>query len=258
MKIAFFDSGIGGLNVLREAVLLMPDEKYIYYADSRNAPYGIRPKEEVMSLTFEAVERIADQGIKALVVACNTATSIAIDTLREHFDFPIIGMEPAVKTAVEKHKDKKVLVLATPLTLRENKFHSLLRRLDSEDKVDILPLMGLVEFAESFIFSDDRITAYLEESFSGVDLDLYSSIVLGCTHFSFFKEQIYEITKNRLEIYDGNTGTAKRLANILGAEGKAAGGFLLDLYVSGDKITDGIYLDIIGKFLEGGKITGDW
>lgn len=258
MKIAFFDSGIGGLNVLREAVMLMPDEKYIYYADSRNAPYGTRPKEEVMSLTFEAVENIAGHGIKALVVACNTATSIAIDALRKRFDFPVIGMEPAVKTAVEKHRDKKVLVLATPLTLRESKFQTLLKKLDSEDKVDILPLMGLVEFAESFIFADERITRYLEESFCSIDLDMYSSIVLGCTHFSFFKEQIYEITKRRLEIYDGNMGTAKRLANILGNTGNGDEGFLLDFYVSGDKITDRRYIDIISEFLKGGNITGDW
>ena len=249
MKIVFFDSGVGGLTVLKEAIKLLPNEKYIYYADSDNAPYGTKTKEEVLRLTIDAVNSLVWDEIKALVVACNTATSIAIDSLRQKFDFPIVGMEPAVKLAVDQNKTKKILVLATPLTLKEKKFSSLVKRLDSEEIVDILPLQKLVEFAERYIFNDERVHNYLEDNFSDIDLDNYSSIVLGCTHFSFFKKQISAITNDRFEIIDGNLGTVNRLVALLGENIRKQNEFSFEAYISGKTVSDtGIfqrYLDYI-------------
>ena len=125
MKIGFFDSGIGGLTVLSEALKRLPHHEYLYYADTEHAPYGKRPKEEVLMYVLEAVDFLVQQGAQMIVIACNTATSIAITTLREKYDIPIIGMEPAVKPAIECVSDgsKRVLVTATPLTLKEEKMH---------------------------------------------------------------------------------------------------------------------------------------
>jgi glutamate racemase len=239
MKIAFFDSGIGGLTVLREAVRLIPNEKYIYCSDSENAPYGCKSKDEVRRLTLDAVGRLEAKDIKALVVACNTATSAAIDALREKYPFPVIGMEPAVKLAVEKDRTKKVLVLATSLTLKEEKFNTLIKKLGSEDRIDMIPLQKLVEFAERHVFFDECVYSYLREELGSFDLSQYGSIVLGCTHFSFFTRQIGEVTDYRLEILDGNKGTARQLRSILEAGDMFGDEFGFEMCGSGKKITDG-------------------
>ena len=156
VRIGFFDSGIHGecKAVLHQALRFLPNEDYIFYADTLHVPYGEKPKEEVREYIFNAVDFMAKQGIKALVIACNTATSIAVDDLRKKYDFPILGIEPAVKPAVQSCEGnrKKVLVLATNLTLREEKFHNLVKSIDQHDIVECLPLPGLVQFAENFEF----------------------------------------------------------------------------------------------------------
>ena len=130
--IAVFDSGLGGISVLRELRALMPEENYLYFGDSANAPYGVRSLEEVRALTMRAISGLYSRGIKAAVIACNTATSAAIVPLRERFfDIPIIGMEPALKPAVLEHPHECVLVLATALTLREEKFSHLMENYDA-------------------------------------------------------------------------------------------------------------------------------
>ena len=140
LPIAVFDSGLGGISVLRELVRLMPEEDYLYFGDSANAPYGTRPVERVRALTLETISRLYDRGIKAAVIACNTATSAAITQLRARFaDIPVIGMEPALKPAVLEHPGGCVLVLATPLTLREEKFSRLLEHYETMAEIVRLP-----------------------------------------------------------------------------------------------------------------------
>ena len=215
MSVGVFDSGIGGLTVLKEALRLMPNEDYMYYADTRHVPYGTKPKEEVRGYIFDAVDFFASQGVEALIIACNTATSIAINDLRERYSFPIIGMEPAVKPAVEKADNRRVLVLATPITVREKKLHDLVESLDSEDIVDLHALPGLVEFAEKFIFDEDTVIRYLLDEFSGYNLREYGAVVLGCTHFVFFRKYFKMILPQEVDIIDGNMGTVNRLRNRL-------------------------------------------
>ncbi len=111
--IGFFDSGVGGISVLKEAFKLLPKEDFLYYGDSKNAPYGTKKVEEVKALTFNATDFLMNKGIKALVVACNTATSVTINDLRENYDIPIIGIEPALKPAVELKKGGKIIIMAT-------------------------------------------------------------------------------------------------------------------------------------------------
>ncbi|GAB4493048.1 MAG: glutamate racemase [Saprospiraceae bacterium] len=213
--IGFFDSGIGGLTVLHEALKLLPNERYIYFSDGDHAPYGLRPKEEVRDLTLDAVAFLAKQGIKALVVACNTATSVAIEDVRRLYEFPVIGMEPAVKPAVMSGNRKRVLVFATELTLKEEKFKNLVARVDTEQVVDYLPLQELVMFAERFDFDEDKIIPYLNAKLNGLDLSRYGAVVLGCTHFLFFKKYMEQVLPPEIQIIDGNLGTVRNLKNKL-------------------------------------------
>ena len=217
MSTGFFDSGIGGITVLHEAIRLMPHGDYIYYADSDNAPYGIKPKGEVTSLVISAVDFLAGRGVDAVVIACNTATSVAIETLRGRYSIPVIGMEPAIKPAVEKNEKlhKRVLVTATPLTLKEEKLKNLIARVDNEHIVDLLPLPGLVKFAEDYRFDDVDVREYLEHELSAVDISRYGTVVLGCTHFLYYRHLLKKILPGTIDIIDGNSGTVRNLKMIL-------------------------------------------
>lgn len=242
MKIAFFDSGVGGLTVLHEALHYIPDENYIYYADTENAPYGEKSRDRVHEFILKAAENISRMEVKALVVACNTATSIAINELRAKYDFPIIGMEPAVKPAVESNgREKRIFVAATPLTLKEERFKDLVSKLDKDHIVDSIPLPGLVEFCEKNIFNEDVIIPYLRDQFSRLNLDNYSTLVLGCTHFPFYRDYFKQIFPDKTCIIDGNSGTVKRLQHILSSikdAGKNIGDGSIEFYSSGKKLSD--------------------
>ena len=234
LPIGFFDSGVGGLTVLHEAQRLLPHERYLYFADSDHAPYGVRSKEEVRSLVLDAVEFMAGQGLKALVMACNTGTSAAIETVRTRYPFPVIGMEPAVKPAVTDSRQKRVLVFATELTLREEKFQHLVARVDTAGLVDYLPLQALVGYAERFEFDEAVIRPYLESQLAGLALADYGTAVLGCTHFLFFKPTLQKVLPG-IQIIDGHLGTVRNLQKQLAGHLEADGGGHVDYFISGKK-----------------------
>lgn len=246
MNIAVFDSGIGGLTVLHQAIKLLPNENYIFYADTAHVPYGEKPKNMVKKYVMEAGDFLAARNLKALVIACNTATSIAIEDLRRMFSFPVLGIEPAVKPAVrqsEKNR-KKVLVLATRLTLQEEKYHHLVESLDKHDIVDGLPLPGLVTFAEKGDFSEKHVVSYLRDQLKDFDLNQYGTVVLGCTHFPFFKDSVSKIFPAETDIIDGSSGTARNLKRVLEQRhliGGGTGG--VSFYQSGIKVEDQNALD---------------
>lgn len=243
MKIGFFDSGIGGITVLNEALKMLPNEEYVYYADSINAPYGIKPKEVVKKYIYNVVQFLISKNVDVLVIACNTATSIAVKELRQVYDIPIIGMEPAVKYAVEHNENKRILVTATDLTLKEEKFKSLVERVDSDSKVDSLALPKLVEYAEDFIFEKDKIVNYLREQLEPFDLNEYGSIVLGCTHFPFYRKYFREILPEHIRIVDGNVGTVRHLKDILERSNRHfSSDRKLTFYYSGVKDQDNMIL----------------
>ena len=147
--IAVFDSGVGGISVLRHLRRLMPGERYLYFGDSANAPYGTKTKDEVEALTFAAARHLMARGVKALVVACNTATSAAIHDLREAYpDTIVIGIEPALKLAYDRYHGGGIGVMATPMTLREEKFEALMHRYDQSCRIYKIPAPGLVELVE--------------------------------------------------------------------------------------------------------------
>lgn len=208
--IGVFDSGVGGISVLKEAIKLLPNENFIYYGDSKNAPYGTKNVNEVKSLSFSVTDELIDRGIKALVVACNTATSAAIIDLRKRYKIPIVGIEPALKPAVLLGRKGKILIMATPMTLSEKKFYNLMKKYEDVAEIVPMPCPGLVELIENGIFSGERINSYLKEKLSPYIEYGIAAIVLGCTHYPFVKKEIGIIAKN-VPIIDGSRGTAKQL-----------------------------------------------
>jgi len=217
----------------------MPKEDYIFYADTDHVPYGEKSKEVVKQYVTEAIEFIARQGVKAIVIACNTATSIVIEELRHKYNFPILGIEPAVKPAVResKKRQKKVLVLATRLTLQEEKYKSLVSSLDSGDMVESLPLPGLVELAETLDFTDEAVLSYLRDQLEGIDIEQYGTVVLGCTHFPYFRNGIRRVIGKQAELIDGSVGTVKQLQRLLGDRVDEGNGTIM-FYESGRLIQD--------------------
>lgn len=246
MLIGFFDSGVGGITVLHEAMKTIKNADYLYYGDMANVPYGTKTKEQVRDYVLQGADFMIRRGLDVLVIACNTATSVAIEDLRRTYALPIIGMEPAVKPAVENHKDKRVLVTATALALREEKLKKLITRLDAEDIVNLLPLPGLVRFAESMTFDEETVLPYLREELSPFDLSMFKTVVLGCTHFIYFRPLFQKLLGNDsgIDIIDGNKGTVNMLAAKLeeiGGDGRGSGH--ITYFHSSIEVTDKETLD---------------
>ena len=215
--IGIFDSGIGGLSVLHQAMIIMPEADYIFYADVDNVPYGEKTKEEVRKLVDHAVGFLVDKGCQAIVLACNTATSAAISYLREKYKLPIIGIEPAVKPAVEHihESGKRVMVVSTPVTAKGEKLKKLVDKYDNKHIVDVVALPKLVRFAQQDEFNSAEVMNYLNNQFAGHNFNDYSELVLGCTHFNYFKDSFAKLFPDDIEIIDGNIGVSNNLKNIL-------------------------------------------
>ena len=235
--IAVFDSGVGGLSVLRHLRQRMPGENYLYFGDSANAPYGSRSTETVRALTLAAVEMILDTyPVKALVVACNTATAAAITTLREKYqERIIIGIEPALKLAADKFPGGRIGVMATQVTLREEKFDILLHRFDAGCTVEKIPAPGLVELIEcgkADTPETDELLAKLLAPYVG-KLD---ALVLGCTHYPFAAKAIARVLGDGVALLDGGEGTARETQRRLQTAGLLRDGAdgELKLTASGD------------------------
>lgn len=221
--VAVFDSGHGGISVLRELVRLLPQEDFLYFGDSANAPYGTRPSGEVQQLTCAAAERLFGLGCKALVVACNTATSAAIDVLRRTYpQVPIVGIEPALKPAVLKHEHAHVLVMATEMTLREEKFLHLMESYQDRAEIYRLPAPGIVECVERGEVDGPNLEAYLREILEPYRSVPVDAVVLGCTHFPFAQKAIERAIGRPVAFYDGGPGTARETRRRLAEKGLLA------------------------------------
>jgi glutamate racemase len=216
--IAVFDSGVGGISVLRELVKQMPEENYLYFGDSANAPYGDRTTQQVRTLTLQAVEELLTRGVKALVVACNTATSAAIHILRQTYpDLIVVGIEPALKLAADRFPGGRIGVMATRVTLREEKFAHQAERFP-QVRIDLIPAPGLVEMIEAGHTDGPQVKALLHRI-----LDPYvgnlDALVLGCTHYPFVEEAIQNILGAQTVLLDGGEGTARQTRRCLEAAG---------------------------------------
>ena len=205
------DSGVGGISVLRELVALMPNENFIYYGDSKNAPYGTKDLQEIQRLTCADAEFLVNHGAKALVIACNTATGAAIEILREKYQdkMPVIGIEPALKPASSVKKNPRILVMATPMALREEKFLKLMHRFDTEAEIIPLPCPGLVEFVERGELSGGGIEQYFKQLFHEYLIHPVDAVVLGCTHYPLVRDTIQKVLGSGVAVFDGGAGTAR-------------------------------------------------
>ena len=212
LPVGVFDSGVGGISVLREMVRLLPQEDFLFFGDSANAPYGTRSQEEIRELTMRHVQHLRQEGIKAVVIACNTATSAAIAALRETFtDMPVIGIEPALKPAAEMKEDPAVLVMATPGTVGGEKFHMLSHRYEDSARIYPVACPGLVEFVEAGLLEGPEVERALHALLDSCLEKGPDAIVLGCTHYPFLRRAIRAVAGDGPVILDGSEGPARQL-----------------------------------------------
>ena len=207
--IGLLDSGLGGIGVLGEALRQLPNEDYVYYGDTANAPYGDKAPEEVLGLVHQAVERLSELRCKAIVIACNTATSVSAGKLRQELDLPIIGMEPALKPASQLPGGGKILVMATRVTLALPKFQALMAQY-GRDAVPV-PCPGLMECVERGELEGPKVTALLRQLLGPWLSQPVKAVVLGCTHYPFLRKTIAALFPAGTPLIDGNAGSVRQL-----------------------------------------------
>lgn len=213
--IGIFDSGLGGISVLKELRKHMPNEHFIYYGDSAYAPYGTRSKDYIIDRCIQICDFFISRNVKALVIACNTATSVAAPIVRKKYNIPIIGMEPALKVAAQNKVDQNIIVMATPLTLKEKKFEDLMSHFSNDNHIMKMPCPELVKIVENDELDDhNKVLNQLYTYYRDINLKEVDSIVLGCTHFVFYRNYFDEHF-NHINIIDGNLGTSNHLKHIL-------------------------------------------
>ena len=210
-KIGVFDSGIGGATVLREILKILPNERYIYYSDSINNPYGDKEQDEILNICDNIVKILLKKSCKVIVIACNTASARAVDFLREKYkDIPFVAIEPAYKMVYDYAYDKPTLVMATKGTIESERFNLLYNKYNN-NKTILLPCVGLADIIEEG--NKEKIWKYLEENIA-MYKDKVSNVVLGCTHYEIIKEDIKKVLGN-VNFFNGASNLAKHLKNIL-------------------------------------------
>lgn len=213
--IGIFDSGLGGLSVVQEILKQLPNEHLLYLGDSQYAPYGTKSKAEIIDRCFKISDYFMQQDVKAIVIACNTATAASVKLLRETYPIPIVSMEPALKPAAYHKRHQKIIVMATPLTLKEERFKKLLATYTGDNQVIQMPCPELVQIVENDALDDqEQVIRQLQAYYKDIDTDQIDTIVLGCTHFVFFRSYLRSLYP-AIQIIDGNEGTARQLKNVL-------------------------------------------
>lgn len=212
--IGFFDSGVGGTSIWKEVHQLLPYENSIYLADSKNAPYGQKSKDEIIALSIKNTEYLLNKNAKIIVVACNTATTNAIKVLREKYKIPFIGIEPAIKPAALNSQTHTIGILATKGTLNSELFH---QNIQNYSNVKIIEQIGynLVELIENGKLHSEEMTQLLKLYIEPMVKNNIDYLVLGCTHYPYLIPQIKEIIPNKIKIIDSGEAVAKQTKNIL-------------------------------------------
>ncbi|RYF50145.1 MAG: glutamate racemase [Comamonadaceae bacterium] len=214
--IAIFDSGLGGLSVARHIRARLPHESLIYFADCGWAPYGDRPRQDILARVCVVADWLVTQGVKSMVVACNTATTIAIDTLRARYDtLPIVGIEPGVKPAVARSRSHVVGVLATEATLRTESFQALLARQDSDCRFVCQAGRGLVALIEQGALDTPAVDTLLQRYLDPMLAEGVDTLVLGSTHFPLLIPAIERLYGDRLALIETGQAVAHRLHAVL-------------------------------------------
>jgi len=216
--IGIFDSGVGGLSIWREIISLLPNENTIYLADSKNAPYGQKSKEEILSLSIKNTEFLLNEGAKLIVVACNTATTNAIDYLRKKYTIPFIGIEPAIKPAALQSETKKIGILATKGTLNSTLFTKKVLRFGNTEIVEQIG-EGLVPLIEEGNLESPELYFLLQEYLNNLLQKNIDHLVLGCSHYPFLIPTIKKIIGDKIKIIDSGEAVARQTKYILQKNG---------------------------------------
>jgi glutamate racemase len=213
--VGIFDSGVGGLSVAREIRALLPAEPLLYLADTAYCPYGGRPVEEIRDRSVAAVSALVERGVKAVVVACNTATGAALELLREEFPIPILGLEPAVKPAAQTTTTGRVGVMATSGTLRSERFSRLVSTFAQGVEVFAVPCPGLVELVEAGETEGEPTIGALSELLAPLRDAHVDTVVLGCTHYPFLKDAVAVVMGPDVRLLDSGRAVANHLQRVL-------------------------------------------
>lgn len=213
--IGVFDSGVGGISTLRVLAKMLPNENFIFYGDSANAPYGEKSSAEVQKLANNVVIQLQSQAVKAVVIACNTATSAAkLNLIARYPTLPILGIEPALKAAVDAHK-QHILVMATPLTLSLDKYQTQLARWRQHLDIYSLPCPGLADLIEGGSTALPKIKSALTDLLATVRAQPLDAVVLGCTHYPFITKLIQEQLGQTVTFFTGYEGLGRNLQSQL-------------------------------------------
>ena len=211
-SIGVFDSGIGGVTVLREIIKILPNENYIYYSDSKNNPYGDKTKQEIIKRCEEVFSYLLEKNCKAIVIACNTASAIAVNTLREKYkDIPIIAIEPAYKMVHDYAYDGETLVMATKGTIESERFNLLYNKYNNH-KTKLLECVGLADRIEEG--NENKIKEYLEKNLKEYKGKV-ENVVLGCTHYPLIQEEIGQVLGENVKFFNGANRLAVHLKDVL-------------------------------------------
>ncbi len=213
--IGVFDSGVGGLTVLKELTELLPNESFVYFADSMNAPYGNKSKTEIVKLSANIIDFLVSLDCKLIVVACNTATAAAVNIMRKKYKLPIVGLEPAVKPACLLTKTKHIGVLATKGTFLGNHFKNTSEKYKDYVEIHLQVAKGLVELAENGVFEGEKVDELLSKYILPMKNANVDQLVLGCTHYPLFYEAIFAITGNSINIIESGKAVARRTKDVL-------------------------------------------
>ena len=236
--IGIFDSGTGGLSVFREVRKLLPEEKYIYYSDNANCPYGEKSKEYITDRARAISNFLISQGADIIVVACNTATAAAIASLRKEFPISFIGMEPAVKPAAQKTRTGVVGVLATAGTLKASKYIDTREKWAQNVKIVEHIGQGFVELVENGILTGPEAEKIVEKSVTPLIEAGADTIVLGCTHYPFLSDTIMKVAGRPITLIDPAPAVARHLLEVMEQNGLVRkDGFSMSLNSSGDGTT---------------------
>lgn len=214
--VGVMDSGVGGISILRALTSYLPEEDYIFYADSAHAPYGEKERDEIKRLSMRAAGILMDHGCKALVVACNTATAAAIVDLRAKYpEIPVIGLEPALKPAALSMPHPRIVVMATLFTLKEDKFLNLERQFEDQAEIIPVPCPMLVRFVERGELYSQAVVDYVRQQLAPYQDRPIDAIVLGCTHFPFVRKAVIEAAGPGVRLFDSEDGVERRLKKLM-------------------------------------------
>lgn len=246
MAIGFFDSGVGGLSILKHCLEVNPEYDYVYFGDSTNCPWGTKPFSFILNRSREITDFLISKGSQLIVVACNSATVNAISYLRKEYPIPFVGVEPGVKPAATNTSTKKIAVLLTKAASRGTRFFDLVDKFAEGVEVLTFPAPGLVEFVEDGILDGEVVEKSLINILQPVIDSGIDQLVLGCTHYPFLLPVISRLLPKSISLIDTGLPVAKRLKTDLESKGITKGTGKISLYTSGDPVK---FAELASRFL---------